>query len=486
MIPKTVQELLEHSKTLSRVGALKSSSNYQDLVAITNFLPSDCSVLQRLWHVEQEIWEIPRCKTCNEKPRPWNKMNGGSYRNYCSSKCAHNDPEVTGKTKRTNLERYGVVSSTQRKEVREKIAQTVMEKYGVDNPSKHPDIRAKKSINAIKQKNKNIDKQHEIAEMIERGCTQDQIGKELNISQPRVHHLLSKLSLQTQSNPYSQPEKEILEYIKSLTKSEILTNTKRVIPPYELDIFVPSKSIAVEVNGCYWHSELSGKNRQYHNTKLSLCNDHYIRLYQILDCEWIDKTDIVKSRLESIFNHSIRVYARTLTCRLISCQVADDFINSNHIQGIRSAKYNLGLYDESDRLLSVMSFSKSTSYDFELIRFCNLLGYSVVGGASKLLSHFIRQHSPQTILSYADRRWSDGNLYLQLQFKYNGVTQPNYWYFDRAGNTRKLYSRQKFQKHKLEKQLKNFDPNLTEWENMQNHGYDRIWDCGSSKWVWEA
>ena len=26
------------------------------------------------------------------------------------------------------------------------------------------------------------------------------------------------------------------------------------------------------------------------------------------------------------------------------------------------------------------------------------------------------------------------------------------------------------------------DPDKTEWENMQDMGYDRIWDCGSACW----
>jgi hypothetical protein len=34
-----------------------------------------------------------------------------------------------------------------------------------------------------------------------------------------------------------------------------------------------------------------------------------------------------------------------------------------------------------------------------------------------------------------------------------------------------------FQKHKLKEKLKIYNENLTEWENMQLNGYNRIWDC---------
>ena len=43
----------------------------------------------------------------------------------------------------------------------------------------------------------------------------------------------------------------------------------------------------------------------------------------------------------------------------------------------------------------------------------------------------------------------------------------------------------KYQKHKLQNILENFDKDLTEWHNMKNHGYDRIWDCGNDVWFWK-
>ena len=42
-----------------------------------------------------------------------------------------------------------------------------------------------------------------------------------------------------------------------------------------------------------------------------------------------------------------------------------------------------------------------------------------------------------------------------------------------------LEHRMQYQKHKLHKKLKAVDLQLTEWENMANNGYDRVWDCGN-------
>ena len=42
--------------------------------------------------------------------------------------------------------------------------------------------------------------------------------------------------------------------------------------------------------------------------------------------------------------------------------------------------------------------------------------------------YFVKNHNPKEITTYADRSWSNGNLYYNLGFKYEGKTQPNYYY----------------------------------------------------------
>ena len=126
-----------------------------------------------------------------------------------------------------------------------------------------------------------------------------------------------------------------------------------------------------------------------------------------------------------------------------------------------------------------MTFGKSRynkNYTWELLRFCSLKGYNVVGGASKLLSHFRKQYSG-SIISYANRRWSNGDLYRKLGFKMIGKTDPNYFYF-KDGHT-ELFSRIAFQKHKLKSLLENFNPDLTEEQNMFNNNYRKIYDSGN-------
>ena len=114
----------------------------------------------------------------------------------------------------------------------------------------------------------------------------------------------------------------------------------------------------------------------------------------------------------------------------------------------------------------------------ELIRYAPLRNVCVIGGAGKLLKHFIRTYNPEKLISYADRRFSLGDLYYQLGFKLKHISKPNYWYFPKS-DPMDIKSRISFQKHKLSKKLPNFNIKKTEWENMQINGYDRIWDCGN-------
>jgi hypothetical protein len=114
--------------------------------------------------------------------------------------------------------------------------------------------------------------------------------------------------------------------------------------------------------------------------------------------------------------------------------------------------------------------------DFELSRFA--VKYQITGIANRLLKYFIKNNNPKTIISYSDRRWNTGVLYENLGFTKISDGAPGYWYI--IDGMRK--HRFNFRKNVIKDKLKSFDPNLTEWQNMQLNGYDRIWDCGHLKY----
>lgn len=280
------------------------------------------------------------------------------------------------------------------------------------------------------------------------------------------------------SNIISKSHKEIIDFI-NLNK---IINDRNVISPYELDIYLPDLKIAIEFHGLYYHSYShmeSKKERYKHYLKSDICNEIGIKLIQIFEDEWLFKDNIVKSILNSKFGVAERIFARKCEVVELSSSSFNEFCDFNHIQGRLNSNIKLGLIHD-DKIVCVMGFNKKKEI-YECTRFCNVLNKTIVGGASRLFQNFLNKYNPRVVTTFADRRYSDGNLYKKLGFKLINVTKPGYFY---VKNTNR-YNRTLFQKHKLKNKLKCFDPKLSESINMFNNGFRRIWDAGHYKFIYK-
>lgn len=275
----------------------------------------------------------------------------------------------------------------------------------------------------------------------------------------------------------SNNERTFDAFVSSCYSGEILTSDRTLLHPYEVDIYIPERKLAFEYDGLFWHNSIN-KPDNYHLEKTERCEERGVQLIHVFEDEWLNKRPIVESRVKNLFGvYDKTVYARKCSVVDVDSKTSRAFQDENHLQGSVSAKMSLGL-ECNGELVSLMTFGKSRfskKYDWELLRFCNKLGYHVPGAASRLLKHFERQHHGESLVSYADRRWSTGNLYRKLGFSLDHKSRPNYFY--QKGQMR--YSRVAFQKHKLKDVLKVFNSAQTEVENMMNNGYYRIFDCGN-------
>jgi uncharacterized Zn ribbon protein/very-short-patch-repair endonuclease len=283
-------------------------------------------------------------------------------------------------------------------------------------------------------------------------------------------------------------EEEIAEILES-NRIKIRTSDRKIISPKEIDIVSDDHKICIEFDGMHWHSEtiLRKKHRypyKYHlNKTIDAYNAGY-KMIHVFESEWINKKDIVQSVLLAKFGISkYKVFARKLYLSRVSSKDARIFYDENHLQGFCKAKLHYGLVGDTGEIIAMMSFAKnrySDKADWELVRYAPKLNTSVIGGFARLLKHFRRNHDG-SILSYADIRYSGYNpsetVYTRHGFTFVGYSKPGYIYF--KGDGRKTFSRTEFQKHKLREKLKSFDPEKTEYQNMLNNGYDRIWDCGN-------
>jgi len=279
----------------------------------------------------------------------------------------------------------------------------------------------------------------------------------------------------------SKLEREIQDFLKSISPFEIILNDREILEGQELDIYIPEKQLAIEFNGLYWHSELK-KETNYHIEKTNLCESKNIQLIHIFEDEWINKQDIVKSRLMNLFGlNQTKIFARKCKIQEITIDQTRIFLEQNHIQGFVGSKISIGLFFGND-LVSLMTFgglrknlgSVALEGEYELLRFCNKLNTTVIGSASRLFKHFIKTKNPERIISYADRRWSQGNLYEKLGFNFLRNSAINYFYI--FGQTRK--NRFNFRKDILISEY-GCKPEDTEHNFCFNQGWYRIYDCGN-------
>lgn len=411
------------------------------------------------------------------------------FREYCGVKCMVNSAAVRARTAATVQERYGKDHFSKTPQYRERYESTCLKRYGVTNAGAAEHILAKK---AKRKQDSFIDKLCVSKNVKFLG---DQYsGVRQSTGQSAVYSFLCNVCeygfQQTVLNglycPRCEPtghfggpsraETEIADWIENLGIS-IHRNSRSIIPPKELDIYVPSHLLAVEYCGHYWHSDRR-LAPDYHLEKMKLCEAKGLTLITIFEDDWLTKRHIVQARLLA----QLGMLSRTTSARKTQvCEIDNptyrDFVELHHSQGFAAARVKLGLFDQQENLVAVMSFSP-TRYGskpaWEMIRFCTM--GAVPGGAGKLFSHFRKRHQGEACVSYADRRYSQGKLYRQLGFEEMGETRPNYWYIPLA-HTALRHHRLQYTKKRLVS--RGYCSTKTEKQIMIERGYARIYDCGS-------
>jgi len=489
-----------------------------------NGLDINLSFKEKVYHFINNITEEPKCLNCDNKLKFKRTLKEG-YGSFCSVKCNNQsdehkkkvkqtfkekynghpmyDEEIRNKIKQTNQIKYGVDNIFEDKEyiqrktkeklgvhnpnklknVRDKIKDTNLKKYGVTTNLLLDSNRNKNQISKLKgfnEKYKSLNIINDKGNYITIKC--DECNDEYEIDRSLLFYRFdNNLNCCTRCNGVNElksiKEKELIDYINSLGITTI-NGDRKILNGKEIDILIPTHNIGIEFNGLYYHSDVF-KDKDYHINKTKECSDKGIHLIHIFEDEWDNKKDIVKSRIKNLLRlNDIKIYGRKCIIKPVPTKEKTKFLNDNHIQGTVGSNVNYGLY-YNDELVSIMTFGKGRKimnglkYEWELLRFCNKLNHSVIGGASKLLKHFIKNNNPKNIVSYADIRWSYGNLYNVLGFNLITESKPNYFYII----NRKREHRFKYRKDILVSE--GYDENLTENQIMYNRGINRIYDCGN-------
>ncbi len=285
-------------------------------------------------------------------------------------------------------------------------------------------------------------------------------------------------------NHYSSFHKTGEAYLQDLGVS-FESNVRGVIPPVELDTYIPSHHLAIEFNGTFWHSITEASSgRLRHKSKFDRCAAAGINLLQIEEQEWNNpaQQEIWKSILASrLGKHETRIQARRTRFEVIGKQTATYFLAEHHLQGAPPLmKWCFGLF-HAEELVGVVIFSEHEKDRLNLTRLAFPSFVTVVGGAQKLFKNALPHLPPRDIVTFSDNRYSSGAIYPVLGFQHDIALPPSYEWFYRNTLMNKRQCRHKYLPKLLGDQ---YDPALTEHGNMFRAGARILYDAGYQRWLY--
>jgi hypothetical protein len=374
----------------------------------------------------------------------------------------------------TNLQKYGGIAPACSELVKEKQRKTLKEKYG-QNYENMP--------GPLSSKNKFIEfRRNQSVKLDLTWLDEDKFNGKYDENGPIYYNFKcnicgnefkddfhSENPICRKCNPlltgFSKAEKEIVEYIKSIYTGEIQENTRRIIPPKELDIYLPELKLAIEYNGTYFHGyrgdsieSLSNFTKNIQWKRLE-CQKLGIHLITIDECDYLDRPEVFKRFLQDQILPRQRIFARKCEIKEIDTQTAREFCEYYHVNGFRGGKYKFGLYYNNE-LLIVAIFNENSS-NCECTRLCYKTGYDVIGGWTKIQKHFGKKFLHYVNLKYFPGENKTGCGY---RFRIN----------------KQILHRNALQKKTgLYKHCKTINSNLSDFQNcLMNNGI-AIFDLGN-------
>lgn len=269
----------------------------------------------------------------------------------------------------------------------------------------------------------------------------------------------------------SKQQRDVAAFVESLGV-KVVPDERTILGGLHIDIWLPEKRLGIEYNGNYWHTEERVGNK--HREKYERAKAAGIRLIQVFDFEWLERPDIVRARLEAIVGGGPVHDARRCEVVEIDRAEAAHFLESAHLQGAGASRGVAYALRQEGRILACATFAPSRyvkTAEWEVLRYASV--GRVRGGFTRLFSAFLRAQTPASVVSYADLRWGEGDVYAQAGFKDDGTTAPDYWYAQKE----KRISRYAAQHRPKD---------VTEREWAESMGYEKVLGVGHRRWIWTA
>jgi hypothetical protein len=405
--------------------------------------PKDCCSKCKFKKREEASLHIHGVKNSSQRPEVRKKISDSGWMQ---------SEEFVKKRKDSMIEKYGTDSVFSSKELSLKIKNTMIEKYGTDNVNKIPGILDSNKIKIRETKIKNgtiktIDNK-----------TLPEHAKEAGLSRSFFAKLVKEKGFEeaiAHEKKISSLEIKISNFLDSINVSYL---KDQVIDGKKPDFIVGD--VIIECDGLRWHSDLFVPD-SYHKTKMETYkNNNYRPLFfrtHELDSKFEIVSSIIKNKIGICDN---RIFARKCKIKEIDKKESKEFIKQNHLMGQGNTTVAYGLY-YNNSLFSVLEMKRLKNNDWEISRFCNKINYSIIGGFSKLLSCFEKNHKYDIIKTFIDLRYGEGEYLESLGFLQCSSELSFKW-----TNGSKVYNRMQY-------------PGNSGYENKLN----KIWDCGQRKYI---
>lgn len=387
----------------------------------------------------------------------------------------------TEKCQQTHLQRYGVktalVLPSTRKIIQEKtntpetiakFKQTCQSRYGVDTPLNLPEVRAKSiecaHTDASLEKTRKtrealygvpyslppIEPSHTAEAQAKREQTRlERYGtlcgwNHKKIQQTLIDRYGVNCSYFVGDTTYNRISKLNKSFAKTFQDLGIDVEFEKCVNGHSYDLGIGR--FLVELNPTVSHNYLvsfgqltgvdlssSPRPQNYHYKLWQQASENGYELLSLFD--WVDSDAFKEFILSKLGVNQIKVGARKFTVMTISKHRANSFLDENHLlKSCRGNELNLALVDKTSKIYAVMTFGKprysKAQFDFELLRFATLVGYSIAGGASKLFSYFKQLYPKASVITYSDNNLGKGNVYKLLGFQEIGQTGPSVTWVD--------------------------------------------------------
>ena len=146
-----------------------------------------------------------------------------------------------------------------------------------------------------------------------------------------IHQYLNRHGFTANTEIFSSYPETLVKDILDEANVGYVCNTRRVIGQ-ELDILIPSKNLAIEINGVYWHCEGSGnKPKNYHLNKTERCASNGVDLLHFKDVDILNKQSITKSIILKRLGLVEETISSVYIHKEIDSDLAKDFMIKNHL-----------------------------------------------------------------------------------------------------------------------------------------------------------